>query len=370
MSSAEIEAPVTSLVRVALDDDIAELLDAAAVELGRPLGLVNRAGEPLGHAPDDATGRRALAVAEAAARAGLVPAGWRVVPIARGAAQLGVLAIGGDAAAPLLEIVSGLLADQVQRRDLISAHHADFVRRLVHEPFTEVRRIRREAVELGLPLANAYWVALLAWREATPRRHVTEGVARLADAVDGALCVELPGHWVLLQAADDDRAAPAWFAAAVAHVRELAPAARAQAIVTRAPVAVAELSGGVAELEALWRLGARAEDEPVLHAEQFALDRLLATVARGRDARAFVHEHLGTLVEWDAAHHSDLMHVLEAGLDHPRHDLAASRCFMHRNTFRHRFRQATEILGDDLADPDVRLAVHVALKLRKVLPTP
>jgi DNA-binding PucR family transcriptional regulator len=40
---------------------------------------------------------------------------------------------------------------------------------------------------------------------------------------------------------------------------------------------------------------------------------------------------------------------------------------MHRNTFRHRLRQAAEALGDDLDDPDVRIAVHVALKLRKVL---
>jgi hypothetical protein len=62
--------------------------------------------------------------------------------------------------------------------------------------------------------------------------------------------------------------------------------------------------------------------------------------------------------------------VLEAALDFPRHDLAASRCFMHRNTFRHRHQQATEKLGYSLEDPDVRLAVHVALKLRNVLPRP
>ena len=40
---------------------------------------------------------------------------------------------------------------------------------------------------------------------------------------------------------------------------------------------------------------------------------------------------------------------------------------MHRNTFRHRVHQAREVLGDTLEDPDVRLAVHVALKLRRLL---
>jgi sugar diacid utilization regulator len=58
------------------------------------------------------------------------------------------------------------------------------------------------------------------------------------------------------------------------------------------------------------------------------------------------------------------LRVLEAALDHRRHEDAADHCFMHRNTFRHRLRQATDLLGDDLAHPDARLAVHIALKLR------
>jgi purine catabolism regulator len=77
-----------------------------------------------------------------------------------------------------------------------------------------------------------------------------------------------------------------------------------------------------------------------------------------------VEDCLGPLIAWDREHGSDLLRVLEAALDFPRHDRAASRCFMHRNTFRHRLRQATELLEDDLSHPDVRLAVHVALKLR------
>jgi hypothetical protein len=40
---------------------------------------------------------------------------------------------------------------------------------------------------------------------------------------------------------------------------------------------------------------------------------------------------------------------------------------MHRNTFRHRLREAEALLGDDLSDPDARLAVHVALKLRQLI---
>ena len=293
------------------------------------------------------------------------------MPIARGSAPLGFIAVGGGEPAPLLEIASGLLAEQVQRRELVRAHHADFVRRLVHEPPSEVRRLRREAFELGMPLANAYWAAVLAWREAVPRLRVEAGIDEIAAAVKGALTADLAGRWVLLQPADGDGSGPpGWFEDAVLHVRRIAPASAAQAIVARAPAPLDGLSGTVAELETLWRYATPAVDEPVLRAERFALDRLLASVARGREARAFVHDQIGALIEWDAHHRGDLVRVLEASLDHPRHDHAAQRCFMHRNTFRHHLRQANEILGRDLSDPDVRLAVHVALKLRRVLPTP
>lgn len=351
-------------MRVSLVDDLGALLEAAASELGRPLGLAGRAGEPLGHAPDDENGRRALAVAEAAARVGLAaPPGWQIVPIARGAAPLGFVAVGGDQRAPLLEIVSGLLAEQVQRRDLVRAHHADFVRRLVHEPAADVHQLRREALDAGMPLANSYWAALLAWRDAPPRPRTLDGIG-----VEGALTVDLGGRWVLLQPADGDGAEPpGWFEDAVLHVRRLNPASGAQAIVARAPAALPALSATVAELESLWRYGRRSDDEPLLRAEQFALERLLTTVARGREARAFVDDLVGPLIAWDADHRGDLVRVLEAALDHPRHDQAAQRCFMHRNTFRHRLRQAADVLGRDLGDPDVRLAVHVALKLRRVL---
>jgi len=132
-----------------------------------------------------------------------------------------------------------------------------------------------------------------------------------------------------------------------------------------------ELSAGVAELDSLRRLGSRESDEPPLvSARHYALDRLLARIGDTHEAHDFVREQIGRLIAWDREHRGDLLTVLEAALDQPRHEDAATRCFMHRNTFRHRYRQATEILDQSLEDPDVRLAVHVALKLRKVLARP
>jgi hypothetical protein len=362
----EASAPVTALVDAALGDDIGRLVEVAEEELHRPLGLVSRSGAPLGCAPLGRMGQQALAVAEAAARTGLVaPPGWEIVPIARATGAFGFLAVGarnGRVAEVPLELVARLLAEHVERRELTRAHRADFIRRLVREPIASPAEARRQAAELGLSLASAYWPAVLAWRHIPPKPEAVESVARHALAVPGALAVGFAGRLVLLHPAGGG---PDWFEPAVAHARELSPAGGAQAVVAEAPSPLAELSGAVARLERLWCLGPRADDAPLLGAGLFALDRLLADVVDRRAGRAFVEDQLGPLLAWDAEHHGNLVQVLEAGLDFPRHDHAASRCFMHRNTFRHRMRLAAAILDRDLDDPDVRLAVHVALKLRR-----
>jgi PucR C-terminal helix-turn-helix domain len=356
-----LPAGVSSLVDAALHgDDPERLVEVAARELEAPLALVSPSGYPLGWAPRDDAGRRALAVAEAAARAGLVaPPGWQIVPVSGGAFGLGFVAVGDGGQPAMLDLVVALLAEQLHRGELLRARSAAFLRRLITEPEAGRPRARREAAELGLALADAYWPAVLAWRNVAPRQNVVEAIERESAAV-GALTVRRAGSMVLLHPGD---AARAWFERVVACARRLAPAAGAQAVAADAPVELRSLSAQVMELEALSRLGPRAEEQPVLSARQYALDRLLM----GRvGSRAFVLDQLGALIEWDREHRGDLLTVLEAALDYPLHEEAAHRCYMHRNTFRHRLRVATDVLGHDLEDPDVRLATHVALKLRKV----
>ena len=98
----ELLPGVSSLVDAALrGDDPGRLMAAAGRELRTPLGLVSRSGYPLGWAPRDGDGQRALAVAEAAARSGLVaPPGWRIVPLSGGASALGFLAVGVGSRGP------------------------------------------------------------------------------------------------------------------------------------------------------------------------------------------------------------------------------------------------------------------------------
>lgn len=372
---------LTSLVRVSVhSDDPARLVAAAGLLARLPLALVGPHGEPLGYSPEGSGGRRALAIARAAACNHLVSAvGWTIVPMRRASSSLGFLAIGarqgGDAetTTALLDMLSELLAEQLHRVGLLRAHREAFVRRLVGDPRFGAHEARREASDLGLQLTDAYWPAIVTWHATAPPLPVIERLARDASShVEGSLVALLRRRIVLLYPVRETGARPAepsaWLAEIVAQARTLAPSFSAHAIVGDAAVELAGVSAEVAELDALRRLGPRAESRgPVVSSSAYALEHLFWANLDAGAARRFVDARLGPLTTWDRERHADLVSVLEAALDFPRHDQAASRCFMHRNTFRHRLQQAGEVLGTTLDDPDERLGMHVALKLHRLL---
>ena len=360
-----------SLVHLAVaSDDPRRLLAAAGEVLQHPLGLASAAGQPVAFTPDDDSGRSALAVAAAAARSRPAPPGWRVVSLVHHSSPLGFLAVGADGPGDpgtrsVLEVLPSLLADQLRRVALVRLHGAAFVRRLVSEPSLPAHRARREAAELGIQLAGVYWPAIVAPQVRVPPElleHVEDEARRLAER---SLTALLTGHLVLLHPGSGDPAG--WFRQVAAVARKLAPTSRARAIAAEAAVDVADLSATIASLLRLHRFGPRAAGDPLLTwSREYALDGLLYERVEPAAGMEFVDRHVGRLIAWDREHGTDLAGVLEAALDFPRQDRAAEHCFMHRNTFRHRLHQATELLGEDLESPEARLAVHVALKLRRL----
>lgn len=372
--------PFASLVQLAVgSDDSVRLIAAAEAELRRPLGLVGAGGEALAHAPDDDEGRRAMAVAGAAARHGLVaPPGWNIVALGGRSAPLGFLAVGGERvpgpeAHTLLDLLPALLTDQLKRVALLHAQRAALVRELASNAHVGIEQVRREAAELGVRLADTYWPGLLVWRNVPPSTKVLQMVERGARSLaESSLAVALDGRVILLHPSDvppgRDTLPRDWFEEVARQARRLHPSSHAQAIACEAPVGLSALSARVAALEEYLRFGPRAEgDLLVVSGAHFALDRLLWENIDTPAAARFVDGQLGNLIEWDREHGSSFVMVLEAWMDFPRCDRAASKCFMHRNTFRHRLRQAQQVLGTALEDPDIRLAVHVALKLRRLL---
>ena len=367
------------LIHAAVEsEDPSVCVEAAARAVGASVGLVGAAGQVLGQAPRGPAGRRAAAIAAAAgtpAPASAVlrgaPAGWRVVPIMHGGARLGVLAVGpveGEGSdEQSVDLVATLIGEQLKRTSLVHAQAAALLRRLIRPPGLDARRVRRDAAALGLALADAYWPAVLVWDVARAPATLVERLHRDARSLTpGGLTTALGRRVVLLHPAGGDSGdAGTWFATVVGRIRAASSASGAYAIAADRPVELAALAGEIAQLDGLCELGPRGgADCCVVPAREYALDRLFRQIIATPEARSFVDHRLGALIAWDREHGSDLLRVLEAALDVPRHDQAARRCFMHRNTFRHRLRLALEVLDDPLEDPDTRLAVHVALKLR------
>jgi DNA-binding PucR family transcriptional regulator len=82
-----------------------------------------------------------------------------------------------------------------------------------------------------------------------------------------------------------------------------------------------------------------------------------------REIREFCERTLGPLLE-----NEELVRTLEAYLrSHGSLNEVGRRLFLHRNTVRLRLRRIAALTGADLADPDARLALHLAILGRSAL---
>jgi DNA-binding PucR family transcriptional regulator len=121
-------------------------------------------------------------------------------------------------------------------------------------------------------------------------------------------------------------------------------------------------------------LGARLRDRrgPYYY-EDLGLYRLLAGLhshsgspSREEIAR-FYSETLGPLVCYDREHDAQLVETLEALFEaNANASQAAARLSIHRNTLSYRLRRIAEITGLDLANPEIRLALQVALAVHRI----
>ena len=104
-------------------------------------------------------------------------------------------------------------------------------------------------------------------------------------------------------------------------------------------------------------------------------DRLLLFLYRHQpsELRAFVEETLGPLLRHDERSAIPLLPTVEAFTRHGgRLRETSAEIYVHRNTLAYRLDRASEILGVDLKEPSVRLAIELALKalpLVRDLPT-
>jgi DNA-binding PucR family transcriptional regulator len=113
-----------------------------------------------------------------------------------------------------------------------------------------------------------------------------------------------------------------------------------------------------------------AGDSPAsLHFARLGALRLIFHLADNPELRAFQRDVLGPLETSDSARRSEFVRTLEAFLRAGGNHMRAARDLnVHRNTLIYRLERIQELLGGaNLEDPEMRLNVQLALKIRAAL---
>ena len=91
--------------------------------------------------------------------------------------------------------------------------------------------------------------------------------------------------------------------------------------------------------------------------------QVLATAHNSASLERFVREWLGTLMDYDSAHGSQLVMTLSQYLDcGGNYDATARALSVHRSTLKYRLRRIREVSGHDLGVPDTQFNLQVAAR--------
>jgi PucR family transcriptional regulator, purine catabolism regulatory protein len=115
-------------------------------------------------------------------------------------------------------------------------------------------------------------------------------------------------------------------------------------------------------------LAARLHTDTPLYIGSLGVYQLILSLSDREKLLAFCHRVLGTLEEYDHRQNADLITTLEAFFTcHGNLSQTADTLFVHRNTLLYRMNRINEIAQIDLERPEIRLALHLALTIRRLL---
>ncbi len=114
----------------------------------------------------------------------------------------------------------------------------------------------------------------------------------------------------------------------------------------------------------------RLESKKPLEFGDLSVHRLLFQLDNNPELHDFCDEMLGALLRYDHVHNSTLVETLNAYFEnHGNLSETAKALYIHRNTLQYRMERVGQIAGFDLSNPEQRLAMQLALKAYKLLPS-
>jgi sugar diacid utilization regulator/putative methionine-R-sulfoxide reductase with GAF domain len=327
--------------------------------------------------------------------AGRPPRPLDVVPVRAGADMLGLLAVGIDQDAVgaegrvrALEHGSTVLALELSKERAAAEVERRLRGDLVEEVLAggleadEAERIARQAERLGHRLPQRAWVVVLeADDDKTEAALAARGQQdRLDAALSGLVRSRLPGALTLVRSASAVFLVPDELAPDLPAVEKLGAQILAAAAPVMKPgsasVGVGNLANGVGELarshiearQAL-RLTRRAGGRGrIASYRSLGAFRLLLEVQSPEALRRFVEELLGPLLEYAQLRDTPLLETLEA-LSTARwvRRAAARQLGIHINSMTYRVERIQALTGLQLDDPEMRVAISIALRARAML---
>ncbi|MFO7322267.1 MAG: helix-turn-helix domain-containing protein [Chloroflexota bacterium] len=115
-------------------------------------------------------------------------------------------------------------------------------------------------------------------------------------------------------------------------------------------------------------LAVRLQTDTPLYIGDLGVYQLILSLSDREKLSAFCERTLGSLLEYDMRQHADLIKTLEAFFNcHGNLSQTAEQLIVHRNTLLYRMNRINEIAQIDLNRPETRLALHLALTIRRLL---
>lgn len=313
-------------------------------------------------------------------------------PVRAGAVALGWLMVAAADPSPsrarAIEHGVTVIALELSReRAAIETEHrlrGDLVEELLAAQLTpaDVARLVDRAARLGMRLRRRMWVAMIepddddadrAMRDPNRSRRLVRALTATASGRHtGAMVVERGGAFVMLL---PDPAASTH----VERTGELALATLAEVVVEGSfSCGISGASGDPAELFLLaeqaklaLHVGRRSRSSGAVSSyRRLGAERILAAASGEADLERYVDEWLGPLVRQESQGRAaaPLIETIQALTDVSWSLRAAARKLnIHVNTLLYRLQRAREISGRDLDDPDVRLALALALRARTMV---
>ncbi len=98
--------------------------------------------------------------------------------------------------------------------------------------------------------------------------------------------------------------------------------------------------------------------------EELGLYRLLSQISDSSCVSEFLSRYILKLVEYDAAHNSEYLKTLQHLITNDWNlQKTAGSLYIHYNTIKNRYHKISEILSEDLNNPDVKMNLTISLKL-------